>query len=174
MDAARAVLGRKGEGALGAFAGGKALGGVFDAVVHRIADEVGQRFAKALDHRLVQLGAFTRDHQIDMLAGAGGELAQDTGHAREHAANRLGADRHGAFLNVAGQAFEQGQLFIIADGLARETLGQHRLGDHQLAHRVDQLVEFDEIDADRLPLRRGGGGGLAGGRRGAGFGGRDC
>jgi hypothetical protein len=170
QDAARTVFGRKREGAFRVLAAGEALLGRLDAVVDGVADEVGERLAQALDHGLVEFGAFARDFEADMLARAGRKFAQDARHAAEHRADRLGANGHRAFLDVAGEAVEHRDFLAGGKAFGRQALGHHRLGDDQLAHGVDQLVELGQFDADRLAGRgrggrRGGIGVLGGGRR---------
>ena len=82
-----------------------------------------------------------------------GQLAHDARHALEQRLDRLGADRHHAFLDFAGQLLERAQ----AGGDARRArqprlqhaLRQHRLVDHQFADEIDQAIDALEIDADR-------------------------
>ena len=93
------------------------------------------------------------------LAGRVGQLAHDARHALEQRLHRLGADRHHAFLDFAGQLLERAE----AGGDARRArqprlqhpLRQHRLVDHQLADEIDQTIDALEIDADRRRARRG-------------------
>ncbi len=65
-------------------AGGEALFRALDAVVGRVADHVGQRIGKLLDDRLVDLGVLADGLEADLLAGLGGELADEARHAAEH------------------------------------------------------------------------------------------
>ena len=56
----------------------------FEAVVDGVADHVGQRIGEALDHRLVDLGAFAFGDEAHRLAGHGGDFAHEPRHALEH------------------------------------------------------------------------------------------
>ena len=132
-----------------------------EAVVDGVADHVGERIGETLDHRAVDLGGFAFGAQPHDLAGRVGELAHDARHALEQRLDRLGADRHHAFLDLAGQLLERAE----ARGDARRArqprlqhaLRQHRLVDDQLADEIDQAIDALEIDADRRRARRASG-----------------
>jgi hypothetical protein len=67
-DAASVVEGAQHQSAPGRFAGRQSPLGRFDAVVHGVAHQMGERVADLLDHTLVQLGVGAADHQLDVLA----------------------------------------------------------------------------------------------------------
>jgi hypothetical protein len=78
----------------------------FDAVVDGIADQVDDRIGQVLDHRLVDLGIFAGQHQLDILAQAAGEVAGDARVFLEQAADRLHAGLHHRVLQVGHQQVE--------------------------------------------------------------------
>jgi hypothetical protein len=82
-------------------------------------------------------------------------VEQDARHPAEDRADRLSADRHRAFLDVASQGLQKRQLFAGRNALDAEALRQHGLRDDQLANRIDQAVELGQVDADGLARRRG-------------------
>ena len=148
QDPARAVFSGKDQGSFGRLACGQAISRVFDAVIDGIADQMGERFAQPFDHGLVELGGLADQFEPDLLAGRSRKLAQDARHPAEHRADRLGADRHGAFLDLAGQPVEQGQLFAGRNTFAGKPLRHHGLGNHQFADRIDQAIKLGQIDTD--------------------------
>ena len=66
-DPAAAMLGAEVDRALFVLAGGQAVGRRLDAVVDRVADDVGQRIAEPLDDRTVDLGRFAGHLEPDLL-----------------------------------------------------------------------------------------------------------
>jgi len=92
--------------ALGRLAGGRALLGALQAMVDRVADHVRQRIGQTLDHRLVHLGGLALGDQADRLAGHGGHFADQARHTLEDGLHRLGADRHHAVLDLAGELLQ--------------------------------------------------------------------
>ena len=146
-------------------AGGEARLGSLDAVVDGVAHQVHQRIADLLEHGLVELGAVAGEAQLDLLAEALAQVAHQARKAVEHEADGQHAHAHDAFLQLAHVALELAQGVAQLVGLAaferRRELAQHRLRDHQLADRVQQLVDLLDADADRAavaaqPRRRGG------------------
>ena len=87
-------------------AGGDALLGRFEAVVDGVADHVGQRIGQLVDDGLVDLGVLALGDEADRLAGHVGDFAHDARHALEDRLHRLGADRHDAVLDLAGQLLQ--------------------------------------------------------------------
>ncbi len=158
------MLGRKPHRPLLVLAGRKPIRGRLDAVIDGVADDVGQGVAQPLDDRAVDLGMLAHRLEPDLLAGLGGELADQPRHALEHRPDRSRAHRHHAVLELAGvedhllEHLRQPPRYVLRQAL--HDLPEHRLGDDELAHHVDDTVDLLELDA------RGGGGGL-GGRRAA-------
>ena len=100
-DAAAAMLGGKPDRALLGLARGQPIGRRFDAVIDRIADDMGQRIAEPLDDRPIDLGGFADHFQPDLLGCLGRQFANQPRHALEHRAHRLRAHRHDAVLQLA-------------------------------------------------------------------------
>ena len=114
---------------------------------------MGQRIGELLDHRLVDLGVLADGFELDLLAGLGGQLAHQPRHARKHRFDRLGANGHHRILKPAcrlRQNLDTAHQFLIpVPDRIIHLLGQHRLGDHQLAHHVDHPIDLVEIHPDR-------------------------
>ncbi len=148
---------------LGLAVGHPDVGGL-QAVVEGVADQVDQRVADLLHHRLVELGGLAVDLQLHLLAQLARQVAHQAGEAVEREADREHADLHHAALELPGVALQVGQALLQllqVDGVAQGQLLQHRLGDDELAHHVDERVDLLDVDPD------GGGGG---GRPVGGFG----
>jgi len=80
-------------------------------------------------------------------------------HAGEYRAHLLGADRHDAFLKLAGMPAQLLQPF---DELLKRTrrhvaklFRDHRLGDDHLADEIDQPVHLVQVDPDRMATEAG-------------------
>ena len=175
LDTTGPVGGRQRDRAFLRLAAALAGHAVLQPVIDRVADHVGQRLDQAFDHGLVDLGLLTDGDHADGFAGGIGRLAQDAMHALEHQLQRLRADGHHAFLNVAGQLADRVQtgddvgLFVQPRGL--DHLGQHRFLDDQFPDHVHQAIDPVQRHADggrRLGVvgllnhaRRCGTGGLA-------------
>ena len=144
--------------ALLVLAGGESVRRRLDAVVDRVADDVGQRIAEPLDDRAVDLGRLAGHLEPDLLAGLGRQLAHQPRHALEHRADRLRAHRHHAVLQLARVVDDlvEDLRQPAADRFRKvvHDLPEHRLGDHQFADHVDDAVDLFELDPG------GGGGGL--------------
>ena len=100
-DAAAAMLGREPDRAFFGLACSRAIGRRLDAVIDRVADDMGQRIAEAFDDRAIDFGVFARQFQLHLLGGLYGELAHEPRHALEHGIDLLRAHRHHAVLELA-------------------------------------------------------------------------
>src|SRR3546814_18441794 len=69
---------RYGEAAVLALARGAALGGGFDTVIERVADDVAQRIANPLYHFAITLDIGTHDPARELLAAAGNRITTNT------------------------------------------------------------------------------------------------
>ena len=134
-------------------AGGHAGGRHFHAVVDAVAHQVRQRIDDALNQALVQFRGGAIGDEIDLLAQLGRQVAYHAREARKDEIHRHHADRHHRFLQVARiarQVADAVEQFLVQHRVERTgALLDHRLRDHQLAHQVDQLVDFFNRDADR-------------------------
>jgi hypothetical protein len=70
---------------------------------------MGERIGETLDHRAIDLSRFALGAQAHDLAGRVRQLAHDARHALEQRLDGLGADRHHAFLDLAGQLLERAE-----------------------------------------------------------------
>ena len=127
--------------------------GELDAVVDRVADDMGQRIAEPLDDRAVDLGGLAGHFEPDFLGRLGRKLAHEPRHALEHGADWLRAHRHDAVFELArvmddfvenlrqpaARRFRQ----VVHD------LSEHGLRDHQFADHVDDAVDLLELDPGR-------------------------
>jgi hypothetical protein len=154
--AARPMRGRKGDGAglrLAIFA---AIGSVFEAVVNRVSDHVGERIDKPLDHGLVDLRCLTHRDQPNLFSRSVRRLADNPVHPLEDRLQRLRADGHDAFLDARGQLLDAiqtiGHITVGGEARAFDGLGQHSLHDDEFADQVDETVHAVEVHPDR---RRG-------------------
>ena len=150
-DAAAAMLGGQADGALLGLAGGDALVRRLDAVIHRVADDMGERIAQPLDDRTVDFGGLAAHFEPDFLARLGRQFAHQPRHALEHRANRLGADRHHPVLEFARvmddfvERLQQPATDVF--GKLLHDLPEHRLRDDEFADHVDDAVDLLEFDA---------------------------
>ena len=158
-DAARAMPRRKVDGAAARLSDPLPLVGGFKPVVDRVADHVGQRIDQIFDDRLIDFGRFTGGRELDLLAGLRRHLADEARHAGEYRAHLLGADRHDAFLKLAGMPAQLLQTFHeLLERTGRhvaQLLRDHRLGDDHFTDEVDQPVHLVQIHPDRVSAKSG-------------------
>ncbi len=152
-DAAAAMFGAEEDRALPGLAAGQPLLRQFNAMVERVAQQMGQRIGELLDDGLVDFGSLAADHQADVLAEVGRDLPHQAGHAREHRLHRLRSDRHDAFLHLP-QVLRHGVQAVQQPGahLRRQTqakLREHCLVDHEFADQVYQPVHLVDVYPDR-------------------------
>jgi hypothetical protein len=130
-------------------------------VVGAVANQVGQRVDDLFDDALVQLGRLADHFQLDVFAQFRRQIAQHAGIAVEDERHRNHPDRQHRLLQMAGAALQvrdSGQQPLVLDRI--ELLGllrQHRLGDHQLADQVDELIDLAHRHAQRGRFRLAGG-----------------
>ena len=97
---------RDGENADFALAGLQAIGRKLDAVIDRVADDVGQRIADHLDHLAIELDVAPLDIDQHLLAQLGGEVAD---HARQADKQILDPLHAGAGNRVAHLGDDRGE-----------------------------------------------------------------
>ena len=135
-----------------------------DAVVHGVADQVHERLADLVDHGLVDARLLALQHQLDLLALAVGEVADEAREALEDVADGQHPHVHDRLLQLGRDA---GHLVHGLEQLRAErgrgggdlAAQLHQLGavHDQLADQVQQVVELGEVDAHhaRTRARRG-------------------
>ena len=103
-DFTAGMLCGKDDPALRAFPGGNTFfNGFFDTVVHRVADDVHNRVADAVQYAFVNFGFFADDIQRNIFAQLLAHIAHDTVHFIEHARNGEHADAHSDILQFICQ-----------------------------------------------------------------------
>ena len=133
-----------------ALAGLQPLGGLFDAVIDRVADDVGQRIADHLDHLAIELDVAALDIDQDLLAELGRQVADHARQADEQILDPLHAragDRVAHFGDDRRQALERAvdrhvvRRFAQAPGelVAR----QHHVGNgaHHPVEKLDRKAD---------------------------------
>ena len=120
-------------------AGGLALLGRLDPVVHRVAQHMRERFGQFLDDGAVDFDMLARKHHLAFFVQRRAEIADDPRHSGEDGFHRLRADRHDAFLQLARLArqgldrvaeLDVGVQFKLGEALAQNRLRDHDLADH--------------------------------------------
>ncbi len=138
------------ERAGGLLAGLGAQLGRLDAVVDRVADDMGERIADHLDHLAVELDVAAVGFEPDLLAEVGGEVADHARQAREEAVDALhpGAGDAVADLGDAGgDPLERGLDRDVARRVA-EAAGKLVAGEHGVRDAVHHPVEQVDGEAD--------------------------
>ena len=149
-DLAALVAGPQGQHALGRLAGGLAGVRGLDAVVDRVADEVGQRVLDRLEQGLVELGLAALHLQADGLLQLHAQVADDARQLGPDVVDRLHARLHDALLQLAGDQVQPlGGADQVRVGLPGDVLHDLVAGQHQLADEQHQLVEQVDVHADR-------------------------
>ena len=127
----------------------------FNAVVERVAHQVGERVGDLFDHRFVKLGVGPADLQVDLFAEFLAEVANHTLEAAER-----GADLHHPQIE-RGVANRLDQGRDVGGGLhhllAAQAVGDEGAGcagNHELADQVDELVEFVGFNPQEFVVRR--------------------
>ena len=121
--------------------------GRFDAVVDRIADDVGQRILDRLEDRLVQLGVAALQLEPNLATAGHRQIAH---HARQLApdrVDRLHPGLHDAGLELADQQVQSLRRTLHA-GVRARCRGRDDLiaGEHQFADEPHQGVEQVDVD----------------------------
>ena len=154
-DAAPGLAGGDRQSPTRRLARGDALLRRLEAVVERVADEVDERVADRVDDRAVQLGLLADELEVDLLAQARREVADEPRQPQQHGLDRDHPDAHDELLErvrAAGQLRHR----LPEPGHARP--GDERLDvgamDDELAHRVQEVVQAGGGDADGRRRRR--------------------
>ena len=123
---------------------------VLDAMIDRVADDVGQRIADHLDHLAIELDVAAVDLELDRLAQLGGEIAHHPRQCREQAVDPLHAgarDRVADLADAGGDALERGLdgevALIVAQPPGELVAGEHGVGDaaHHPVEQVDRQAD---------------------------------
>lgn len=149
---------------LGRLAGGDARIGRLHAVIHAVAQHVHQRIVDVLDHAAIELRVLALQRQVDGLARFLAQVPDQPDHLLEGLPDGHHAHGHRVALQVARDPLELREAAaepFIGGPRERGILGEDRLGDHQFAHHVDEVVELARIDLYR-PLRLVAANGLTG------------
>ena len=137
-------------------AGSNAVGGLLDAVVDRIANDVGQRVLDGLDDGAVELGFLTLGLEGDVFLTGACDVPDDSGKLAEDVAHRLHPGLHDPFLQLARDQVESlaGVRQFVILNLAGE-LKNLVPRKHKLLDQVHQALEKGNIHPDgRLGHRR--------------------
>ena len=136
-------------------AGGGARFGRLEAMVDRVADDVGQRIADHLDHLAIELDVAAVQLEPDLLAELGGEVADHARQSGEQAVDPLHAgagDRVANLGDAARHALERRLDRDVARHIAQPpgelVAGQHRVGD--AAHHPVEQIDGEADAARRL------------------------
>ena len=132
---------------------GDANVGGLDAVVDRVADEVRERVADALDQRPVEFGIGPVDHQLHLLAAGDGKVTNGAWKAAEHVLDGLEPRLDCGLLQRAGDGIDPLRAGLHG-GLVTVDAPQLVAGQNELADEVEDRCQERDIDAD---------GGLGGG-----------
>ncbi len=165
-DLAAHVVGREGDGAAFRLAGLDTLIRHLDGVIHRVAHHVHEGVAQHLVDGLVHLGVAADGGQLCLLAQLFAHVAHDAVHLLEDAGQRHHPHAHHHILQLVGQLAQlAGRFHVVVQLEAAQVgvVGHHRLGGHDLAHQVHQVVQLALRHADQALHRPGGGGGRLGG-----------
>src|SRR3972149_4014560 len=106
----------------------------FQAMVHRVPQQVDQRIADLIQQRPVQLDVFSFNHEFDLLAEPTRQVADQPGESIEPLPHRGHAGLQDLVLELGGELGDApAHLFQGDVGLARRDLHQLPAGGHQPA-----------------------------------------
>jgi hypothetical protein len=152
VDLAGLVVGAELQRPLGGLAPRDAVVRQLDAVVDRVADQVGQRVLDGLEHAAVELGVPALHLELHLLAELAGEVPDDAREPGPHRVHGLHAGLHDLLLQLAGDEAEplrrprqRGVLVVVVLEPRHELVA----GEHELAHHPHQRVEQLDVDPDR-------------------------
>src|SRR5437667_563916 len=124
------------------------LGG-FDPVIDGIANHVHERVGQFLDDVAVEFGVIAASFEIHLLTVLARQVAHQTRHFLKQYSYRNHAHGHGRFLDPFCNAFELRKIAQqpwSADLLYFRIVPDHGLGDDHLAHHIQQVVEFSDVN----------------------------
>ena len=148
------MVGVQADGALLGLARLAAVLGAFDAMVHGVAHQVGQRVGQALDHGLVQFGLRAADAQHDVLAQLCAHVPDHALEPVEGAADLDHAQVQRRIAHLFHQAGDgRGRLHHVLDAVLAGRQQGPGSRDDELAHQVDQAIELGRVDAQHLRFR---------------------
>ena len=154
-DLAGFMPGLDADRAHGFLAGAHPLLGRLDAVVHGVADHVGQRVRQTFDQAPVQRHVLALDVELDFLVQRVGHVADHAGKLAENVADGLEPGLHDGVLQLGGNLVEA----LIGDGERLEiVLGDGRAqlvaAQHQFPGQVHQRLEQPHVDTQGIIRRR--------------------
>ena len=122
---------------------------ILKPVIDRVADHMNKGITQLFDNVAIELGLLTFQQELNLLLLLRGEISHQSVHLVEHRADRDHAKRHGVALKFRGDPAELAQAahqLKAVDHLDVGVLDHHRLGDDQLAHEIDQVVQLGGIE----------------------------
>ena len=144
FDLRAAERGRQRDPPLGELAGGLALVGRLDAMIHGVADQMVQRVSQTLEDRAVQLDLAPLDQKFDLFAARPGQVA----HQPVEALAGLGERQHPQPSHRVVE--EVGHLVELA-AVARQDHGKTLQVLLEAAQIVVDLTEHDRRGAGQQP-----------------------
>ena len=127
--------------------GGHAGRGRLDAVVDRVADEMRERIADALDQRPIELGVGAVDRQLHLLAAGDGKVADRSWEAAEDVLDRLEPRPNRGFLEGVGHGVDP-LAAGLHGGVVAVDAPQLVAGEHQFADEVEDRGQQADVDPD--------------------------
>ena len=137
----------------------------FEAVINGIADHVDEGIPEFFDDVAVEFGLLPVEQELNLLALLGPDVAHETGHLLEDAADRNHAQGHGVALEFGSCPAELTQAAgqrAAPEGLDVGILNDHGLGDDEFPDEIDEGIELPGL---KLHEARGGLGDLFAGDR---------
>ena len=155
LHATGEVCCREANGSAGFFALGDTVRRRLNAVVHAVANEVGQGIGKTLEERAVELHIITENLELDFLFQPVAQVADDACEFPEKPADRLQAGAHDRVLQVRGHGadlLDHGLHLGVASGGFRAAgdAEQAVAAENHLAGEIHEGIEQADIDANSL------------------------
>ena len=134
-------------------AGRLPLGGRFQPMVQRVADQVRQRVGEGIEHAAVQLQLATADFQAHLPVQLPAQIADQAFAPIKQRADRIHPRPHDRLVDL-GDALRQGD----KGGIVGETVPGQQLvaGHHHVAGQLQQVVQEFHADAHHLVVVAGG------------------
>ena len=131
----------------------------FDAMIDRVADDMGERVADHLDHLAIELHIAARCAQIDLLAEVCAQIAHQPGQRRKDALDPLHprlADGVAHVGDAGGEplesVFQRGAVLLVAQAAGDFVARQYHVR-HAVHQMIDQLQRNADRPNNRLPAR---------------------
>ena len=155
-DLSGLMVGLEHDGTHGGLARGHAHVGHLDAVIGRIAHQVGQRIAQTFDDGLIELDIVAFQLQVDLLAQVAGQVADHARKLVENVAHGLHAGQHDRFLQLGRDQVDAlpGHLDLV-DGIGGNGLHELVAAQNQFSGQVHQIFEQTDMHAQGVGLGNG-------------------